>query len=155
MYGTVGLPTHRDKPRRGCLIDCSEPLFGLGLVVGVIGVIWNAIIIQAFDIFLGFVCCFCCCIGWWRVRRLGVAKKLMDSVRLLEDKNEELNKTAESLSVENQNLKNRNKELFITANKLDEETKKFEALLGIMDVENKEISVDTAIVIKPKIHKSF
>lgn len=142
MYGAMetGLPVHRYKPRRGCLIDCSEPLFGLGLIIGSIGVVWNAIVAEAFDIFLGAVCCFCCCIGWWRVRRLGVAKKLMDSVRLLEDKNKELAKTSDSLSVENQKLKNSNKKIFVTAQKLEEENEKFNHLLGIMDVENKEIS---------------
>ena len=71
----------------------------------------NTIETESFDIYLGAMCSFASFIGLWRVRKLGIAKKLMESVDTLRMENQQLNETQESLEEENNVLKETNDSL--------------------------------------------
>lgn len=147
MPRSSALPLYRDreehnieneKPKR-CwrMIDYSEPLFGLSALSGLVGVIVNTIETESFDIYLGAMCSLMSFVGMWRVRKLGVAKKLMESVDTLRTENQQLNETQESLEEENNILKETNDSLKKTEKSLSTDIKKLRKLTGIVDTQNK------------------
>jgi len=70
------LPFHRERPKRG-LIDFSEPFFGISTITGFVGLIIGIIFGETTEIFISI---FCSITGLWRVRKLGKAKRIMESV---------------------------------------------------------------------------
>jgi DNA repair exonuclease SbcCD nuclease subunit len=102
-------PTENQPRKCYRLIDFSEPFFGITAVTGMIGIITNIIDAEDFDIAVSSFCAAISLIGIWRVRSLGTAKEVMDSV--------------DDLKMEN--------------DKLSVEVDNFRVLTGIMDTHNK------------------
>jgi len=141
-YNTMStdLPLHHneEKPKK-CwrIIDYSEPFFGISAVSGIIGIVVNVISTENFDIYLGVVCSIMSFIGLWRVRVLGVAKKLMDSVDALKLENMRLNRTQHSLEEENEKLKQTNESLKRIETKLNNDVNDLRSVMNIIDTQNK------------------
>jgi hypothetical protein len=101
------------------IIDNSEPLliigfiasisgFGISIIAGTVGL----------SIITGVVS-LSTLVAEWRVRTLGIAKNLMDSVKELRDENDKLQGSVFQLDLEN--------------GKLKDEVNKFEKIVGILD----------------------
>jgi hypothetical protein len=119
------------------IVDCSEPFFVIFGITGLIGLIINIINSHNFDIAVASFCFLSSTIGVWRVRKLGIAKKIMDSVNDLKLENLRLHETEQHLERENILLKNTNNELKNTSIQLSNDINKFKTLTNIMDTNNK------------------
>ncbi len=133
------LPLYRNEKPKKCwrMIDYSEPLFGLSALSGIVGIIINTIETESFDIYLGAMCSLASFVGLWRVRKLGIAKKLMESVDTLRMENQQLNETQESLEEENNVLKKTNNSLIKIERSLNTDINKLRKLTGIVNTQNK------------------
>jgi hypothetical protein len=119
------------------IVDCSEPFFVIFGITGFIGLIINIINSHNFDIAVASFCFLSSTIGVWRVRKLGIAKKIMDSINDLKLENMRLEETEKQLERENLLLKNTNDELKETSTQLSNDIDKFKILTNIMDTNNK------------------
>ena len=133
----MDLPTY-NEPKKSCrIIDYSEPFFVISILFGCAGIIVNVISSEGFDLALGVFCSLAGLVGLWRVRVLGIAKKLMDSISVLRFENGKLSETTDNLKIENDRLKNFNGSLETNIGELEKTVGKFQKLVGLVDVQSK------------------
>lgn len=138
----------RQEKKHGWLIDWSEPLY---LICGLCG-----ILILVYSFFLdslkflilssGILVILTCLCAWWRVRTLGVAMALMDSINELREENDEYKRNNQELEHRigvldnslwrmdklNDDLQESNDEIQSLCSSLTEENIRFSELLGIL-----------------------
>lgn len=100
------------------IVDLSEPLIIVGTCCSLIVLVYSSITGSIALAILSGIVLLSGLVGEWRIRVLGVAKKLMDSVNNLENENNRLRDQVETLGGENQ--------------KLHDEVGKFEGIVGIL-----------------------
>lgn len=88
------------------LIDNSEPCFWIMFLLGLAGIIYAGFETWWFFLLFSTIAVVVSFIAGWRVRKLGVAKQLMESVTNLKEQNEVLINEVEELNTNNRILKN-------------------------------------------------
>lgn len=105
------------------MIDCSEPFFLISGVSGFVGFVVSLIYSNFFEMYVGLVCLFMSSLGVYRVRKLGVGAKIVESV--------------EVLKLQNQNLQVNTSRLEGTVSNLESKLENLNDLMNIMDTNNK------------------
>ena len=116
--------------------DYSQPIFTLTGAFGSIGIIINAIEGESLDIALSATMALSSLLAWYRVRRLGEAKAVMDSVNELKIQNDELEAQTNTLEEENNELKESNDQLNALEKELTLDISNLRGVLGIVDIQN-------------------
>ncbi len=124
------------KPSFFSVVDYSQYLFGLTGLFGSIGIITNSIEGESFDIVLNSTMAISSIVAWYRVRRLGEAKTVMESVDDLKLQNDNLEQTQNELEIENDELKITNDKLAETETKLTGDINDLRILVGIFGNNN-------------------
>lgn len=117
--------------------DYSQPVFTLTGAFGGVGAIINAVEGESFDIALSAVMALSSLLAWYRVRRLGEAKAVMDSVSELKQQNDELEQQTNTLQEENDELKESNDQLNALEQELTKDIESLRGVIGIVDTQNK------------------
>ena len=110
--------------------DFSQPIFQLTSAVGGIGTVTNIIEGESFDTTLNVIMTISSLLALWRVKKLGEAQSIMDSVNDLEDQNK-------TLQEENDELKESNDQLNALEVKLQNDLDVLKDIMGIVDTQNK------------------
>ena len=136
------LPTYQEDNERKekCyrLIDYSEPLFIITLILGIIGIVYDLIKFSNFGIVLSCFMTFGSVIALWRVKTLGVYKSIANTADILKDENDNLSLLVDSLKDENENLTRIETNLSKNVKSLEKDIKKFRELMGIVSCQNKQ-----------------
>jgi cell division protein FtsB len=119
--------------------DYSQPIFTLTGAFGGIGAIINAIEGESLDIALSVTMSLSSLLAWYRVRRLGEAKAVMDSVNQLKIQNDELEQQTNTLEQENDELKESNDQLNKLEKNLTNDINQLREVLGIVDTQNENV----------------
>jgi cell division protein FtsB len=119
--------------------DYSQPIFTLTGAFGGIGAIINAIEGESLDIALSVTMSLSSVLAWYRVRRLGEAKAVMDSVNQLKIQNDELEQQTNTLEQENDELKESNDQLNKLEKNLTNDINQLREVLGIVDTQNENV----------------
>lgn len=155
-YGTV--QQHQQK-KTSIVIDCSEYIFGLSLIAGLIGMILGFIMGITLDIIISIILLLICILSIWRVRKLGIAKNLMDSVNDLQSQNDKLQQTNDEMKTEVDNFRKLvglvgenvqdieaiERQLFQQLDKLEKENKKYQQLNRLHAFLNSDLDRDGVI----------
>lgn len=136
------------------LIDLFEPVLIVGCVLGGAGFVYSAITGNLTSTVLTGIVFVSSCVGEWRVRTLGVAKELMDSVNTLQEENDklkiEVQKFEEIMGIFDNNVEDLDSvknQLFELYNKYKTENQRYESnnlltLFGLID-KNQDSKLDT------------
>lgn len=108
------------------LIDYSEPLVVTGFILGAAGFTMALISGTTGLIVITGIVTVSSAVAEWRIRSLGIAKKLMDSVKTLESENDELRENNKELQEEIYKFQDNN-------NILQSEINKFQDILGLLN----------------------
>lgn len=119
------------------IIDYSEPLFGITFLLGIVGIIYNIIELENFDLAVSCFLSFGSLIALWRVKKLGIASLLMDSVDNLREENENLRESIREFERENSKLAETERMLNSEVYKFKKDIQSFRDLVGIVDTSNK------------------
>ena len=107
-------------------VDYSEPFFYITFALGFVGIIYNVIQTENFDIVIACLMTFGSGIAIWRVKKLGLAKELNDSINQFDLENQELNQA--------------NNEYRELNRKLCKENEVFDSLLKTMELRGRDIN---------------
>lgn len=124
-----------EKPTTCCskeIIDKSEPLFIFATALGLGGFIYSMFAGTVFWSVATGVMTIGSAVAEWRVRALGIAKKLMDSVRDLKTENIRLRVQNNKFQQSNTNYENLNKSLHTKIDLLATEIETFQDIIGIV-----------------------
>jgi len=141
-YNTMSesiLPTHVEEKKKKRFVDWSQPIFTLSGLFGSLGLIVNIIENESLDIVVSTTMVLSSLLAWYRVRKLGKSKAIMDSVEELKQQNGELEEQTNTLKNENDELKESNDQLNALENKLEEDLKNLSELIGIVDIAGKSV----------------
>lgn len=132
----VGVPDD-DAKSESCysnkIVDYSEPFLYLLSILTTAGLLYVGI--ADFSTFMLIVMCYTLMISFiaiWRVRKLGIAKSLMDSVRRLKAENERMSINLSSFEIETQNLKEKNNVLAENIESIQTENQKLLRITGLL-----------------------
>lgn len=124
----------RRKERTNCgIIDYSEPFLYILSILNAVSLVYIAI--SDFSVFMIVVMLYAIMITFlaiWRVRKLGIAKSLMDSVNAFKLENTELKNNVHSLNTEVTQLKNLSSFLQEQTTELEDENKKLMKISGLL-----------------------
>lgn len=139
---TSELPLHvqdtRPKSSKWCkFVDFSQPIFAITGSFGGAGLIVNSLQGESFDVALSGMMALGSLLAWFRVRRLGEAQSVMDSVQDLENQNQHLQNQTTVLEIENGELKESNDQLNDLENKLKSDLGYLRKVIGIADTQSK------------------
>jgi len=133
------LPLYKTRKINGCCNYSyfSQPIFAVTGSLGGIGIVINSIQGETLDIIICSIMSLGSVLAWFRVRKLGEAQSVMDSVQVLETQNQELQNSTSILQEENENLKESNDQLNALEIKLTNDLGDLRNVLGIVDIQNK------------------
>ena len=138
------------------IVDISEPLFYILALLTCIGLAYVGIadfstlmmIIMVYAVLASLI-------AIWRIRKLGVAKSLMDSVMTLNEENEELRLSVERLQSQTLSLEKVNVRLRASITELCRETEaykkentRFSKLVGLLDSNVSDFETSKAVLLK-------
>lgn len=122
-YGTIQHNTQEEEETTTCckfeIIDNSEPFIIIGFIASTSGLGLSLVAGTTTLTVITGIASVTALIAEWRIRALGIAKNLMDSVRDLKKENVRLNDSICVLDLENGRLR--------------DEIKKFEEIVGLLD----------------------
>ena len=121
------------------LIDNSEPCFWIMCLMGCVGLVYAGVETWWFFLLFSAIAIVASFIAGWRVRKLGVAKQLMESVTEFKHQNDILTAEIDELHTNNRNLTNEvlhfthvNEKMSIEVKVLNRENQNFHKLNGLL-----------------------
>ena len=136
-YGTASTTSEEEENGKSCLghcglVDYSEPCIYVLGVIGVVGLVMGLIPPSTLVIVVAAGLIILAGLAAWRVRRLGVAYALMESVETLRVENEHLRLSVVDLDAQVNRFKVLNTELIQTREALGKSNKELKEIVGLV-----------------------
>lgn len=135
QYGSAQLGEETvDRKKQGCcrVVDYSEPVIWIATVFGVISLVYAILSAPTYWLVASVVLLVLGCLSTWRIRKLGVAFALMESVDDLRVENTRLAGEVDSLEEVGVQLEEGNRVLTENNDRLAEDLGKFEGMVGLL-----------------------